>query len=196
MQLLCQRVAMRANREDDEHGRFFQDRYKATRLIDEASLLACAAYVDLNPIRAALCERLEKCDFTSVQRRIEAEQGRAQDESPAKSESQRTPAAKLRHRRDSFLSPVSIDELLDPTGPCASESEERCSEKCFLAMSLASYLELLDWTARQTASGKRGKTPASVPPILRVWAWIRRRGVNWSAILASCFVRLQEAQIV
>jgi len=42
MRLLCQRVAMRANREE-ENGRFFQDRYKATRLADEASLLACAA---------------------------------------------------------------------------------------------------------------------------------------------------------
>ncbi|TWT89225.1 hypothetical protein Pla100_56930 [Neorhodopirellula pilleata] len=31
MRLLCQRVAMPANREDEEHGRFFQDRYKATR---------------------------------------------------------------------------------------------------------------------------------------------------------------------
>ncbi|WP_231603159.1 hypothetical protein [Neorhodopirellula pilleata] len=30
MRLLCPRVAMRANREDEEHGRFFQDRYKAT----------------------------------------------------------------------------------------------------------------------------------------------------------------------
>ncbi len=125
MQLLCQRVAMRANREDDEHGRFFQDGYRATRLIDEASLLACAAYLDLNPIRAALCERLEESDFTSVQRRIEAEQERAQDGSPASGAAPPTPAAKLRHRRDSFLSPVSIDELIDPIGLCASESEER-----------------------------------------------------------------------
>ena len=72
MWLLCQRTAMRANREDEETGRFFQDRYKATRLVDEAGLLACAAYVDLNPIRAAMCETLEQSDHTSVQRRIEA----------------------------------------------------------------------------------------------------------------------------
>jgi len=43
MRLLCQRVAMRANRKGQESGRVFQDRYKATRLADEASLLACAA---------------------------------------------------------------------------------------------------------------------------------------------------------
>ena len=68
--MLCQRVAQRANQEDDESGRFFQDRYRATRLVDEASLLACAAYVDLNPIRAAMCQTLESSDHTSVQRRI------------------------------------------------------------------------------------------------------------------------------
>ena len=44
MRLLCQRVAQRANHEAEESGRFFQDRYRATRLVDEASLLACAAY--------------------------------------------------------------------------------------------------------------------------------------------------------
>ncbi|MBB3209201.1 hypothetical protein FHS27_005039 [Rhodopirellula rubra] len=43
MRLLCQRIAMRANREEQEVGRFWQDRYRATVLTDEASLLACAA---------------------------------------------------------------------------------------------------------------------------------------------------------
>lgn len=32
---------------------FFQDRYKGTKLTDEASVLACAAYVGQNPVRAA-----------------------------------------------------------------------------------------------------------------------------------------------
>ena len=72
MRLLCQRVAQRANNEEKERGKFFQDRYGATRLTDEASLLACAAYVDLNPIRAAMAMALESSDHTSVQTRIEA----------------------------------------------------------------------------------------------------------------------------
>ncbi len=33
-------------------------------------------------------------------------------------------------------------------------------------MSLADYLQLLDWTARQTVAGKRGSTPIAKPPIL------------------------------
>ncbi len=67
MRLLCQNIAMRANREDGETGKFFQSRYQAVRLLDDAAVLAvlaCAAYVDLNPIRAALAQTLEASDYT------------------------------------------------------------------------------------------------------------------------------------
>ena len=153
MRLLCQRIAMRANREEKETGRFWQDRYRATVLTDEASLLACAAYVDLNPIRAAMCEKLEESDHTSVQRRIKSQRGEAVKENTAAA--------------DSFLAPLSINEQSDAVGPCVSASRLRCSDKGFLAMSLDDYLLLLDWTARQSAKGKRGRTPSCVPPILQ-----------------------------
>jgi len=157
MRLLCQRIAMRANREEKEAGRFWQDRYHATVLTDEASLLACSAYVDLNPIRAAMCEKLEDSDHTSVQRRIEGKR----EESTREAE----PNAN-REALASFLAPLSINEESDAVGPCVSAGSSRCSDKGFLAMSLEDYLLLLDWTARQSVAGKRGKTPACVPPIL------------------------------
>ncbi len=69
MRLLSQNIAQRANREDCEVGKFFQARYRAVRLLDETAILACAAYVDLNPIRAALAETIEESDFTSAQKR-------------------------------------------------------------------------------------------------------------------------------
>ena len=72
MRLVCQQIAMKANREDREIGKFWQSRFKAVRLLDEQAILACAAYVDLNPIRAALAETLADSDFTSIQRRIQA----------------------------------------------------------------------------------------------------------------------------
>jgi hypothetical protein len=53
-------------------GKFFQSRYRAVRLPDEAALLACAASVDLNPIRASLAPTLEQSDFASVERRLES----------------------------------------------------------------------------------------------------------------------------
>lgn len=72
MRLLCQNIGTRANKEDREVGKFFQGRYRAVRILDEATLLACSAYVDLNPIRAAMAETIERSDFTSAQRRIES----------------------------------------------------------------------------------------------------------------------------
>jgi hypothetical protein len=68
MRILCQHIAMRANQEDGEVGRFFQSRFRAVRLLDEQAILACAANVDLNPIRAAMAESLEASKHTSVQR--------------------------------------------------------------------------------------------------------------------------------
>jgi hypothetical protein len=72
MRVLCQYIAVRANREDHELGKFWQSRFRAVRLLDEAALLACAAYVDLSPIRAAMAETLEQSDDTSVQRRLQS----------------------------------------------------------------------------------------------------------------------------
>ena len=69
MRLLSQNIAQRANKEDGELGKFWQARYRAVRLLDETAILACAAYVDLNPIRAAMAETIEDSDFTSAQKR-------------------------------------------------------------------------------------------------------------------------------
>jgi len=151
----CQNIAQRANREDGEVGKFFHARFRAVRILDDESLLACAAYVDLNPIRAALAETLEQSDFTSVQRRIQSLQQSSDGSLP------RIDAVS----RDCFLSPLTIDERQDPLGACSHSAGHRCSDKGFLAISLGDYLELLDWTARQTAPGKRGTTPAAAPPI-------------------------------
>jgi REP element-mobilizing transposase RayT len=71
MRFLSEKIAKDANKQDKCTGRFWEGRFKAQVLLDEAAILACMQYVDLNPIRAGLAKTLEGSDFTSVQDRIE-----------------------------------------------------------------------------------------------------------------------------
>ena len=64
------------------------------------------------------------------------------------------------------MSPIEIDEKHDPVGPCSDASGRRASAKGFLSVSMARYLELLDWTGRQMNAKKVGKIPDHLLPIL------------------------------
>ena len=70
MKLLNQDIAFKANAEDGCKGHFFESRFKSQALLDERALLTCMAYVDLNPIRAAMAYSAEDSDYTSIQERI------------------------------------------------------------------------------------------------------------------------------
>jgi len=170
MRLLSQKIGRRANKDDQEVGKFWQARYRAVRLLDETAILACAAYVDLNPIRAALAETIETSLFTSAQQRALDLRARATAAKVAASNSgQATPRAgdlspKLKPIAGS-LCPVGLAENGSGIGLCVHTGGQRASDKGFLPMTTAGYLELLDWTARQLRSDKRGVTPTGTGPL-------------------------------
>jgi REP element-mobilizing transposase RayT len=183
MRALSEPIARLANRQDECTGSFWEGRFKAQTITDEAGLLACSMYVDLNPIRAAMSESPEQALHTSAYDRIAALQGKTilsaaaelvamEPEEKGKiirtstQEVLRKRKAEMKKKRgssilrDAWLSPLTLDERGKP-GPQVSKSNVRASDKGFLSIKLEGYLQLLDWTGRQRSGGK-----ASVPPEL------------------------------
>ena len=182
MRCLAEPIARRANREDRCTGRFWEGRYKCQRLLDEAAVLACSVYVDLNPIRAGIAETPETSTFTSAYERIQtlaetattvtdgapvSQVGTVDDGGVHRQRVGRaTPseAGEVRTPRDGWLTPV---ELQGDGAAKSRPAERRASIKGFLPLKLEQYLELLDWTGRQTRPDKRGQIPAELLPILQ-----------------------------
>jgi len=67
---LNEQIARKANEEGQRTGQFWEGRFKSQAVLDESAVLACFAYVDLNPVLGAKAETPKDSDYTSIQRRI------------------------------------------------------------------------------------------------------------------------------
>jgi REP element-mobilizing transposase RayT len=185
MRALAEPIARLANRQDECTGRFWEGRFKAQRIVDEAGLLACAMYVDLNPVRAAIANSPDRSVHTSAYDRIESEKGaeiesaafdlvavdneeavKALRETPmsvrrSKKRITRQGAKPKRVKRDSWLAPLCLGRKL-ASDPEVSRSGLRASDKGFLNLAWREYLELLRWTSQQKSTGEVTEVPKHV----------------------------------
>ena len=81
MKCLKEPLARLANFQDKTRGFFFEGRFKSVAILDEESLLATCAYIDLNPVAAGIAEVPETSKHTSVKERVDhvKAQGRTED---------------------------------------------------------------------------------------------------------------------
>lgn len=166
MKLIKERIAKRANREDGCRGHFWEQRFHSTRLVDQAALLSCLVYVDLNPIRAGMADRPETSAYTSVRERIRTRQRHLRAVAAV--------AGLDDHTRSTELTPA-LRAVLDggpqqglwiaPMERCvAGDPDELHAPQ---PISLDDYLDLVDATGRIIRNDKRGHIPAHLLPILQ-----------------------------
>ncbi|MFT7288983.1 MAG: REP element-mobilizing transposase RayT [Halieaceae bacterium] len=150
MKCLNEPIARQANSEDQCKGHFWESRFKSQALHTRQALLACMAYVDLNPIRAGLAETPEASDYTSVQQRICSMLGPDNEVGVTRRTQNSDAAAKdpgekpLLHFDDDNGAP-------NTTG---------------IPFALHEYLALVDWTGRQVNPDKQGFIARNTPVIL------------------------------
>lgn len=151
MKCLKEYIARKANGEDKCTGRFWEARFKSTALLDDAAILACLVYIDLNPIRANVAETPETSKFTSAEERIRGYRARQAKNGAQKAEGR---AEAVRDAGD-----AGCDQWLCPL-------RNKPDRRGLLSIDLPCYLEILDWTGRQIVDEKPGVIPDHLPPIL------------------------------
>jgi hypothetical protein len=193
MKALNEHISRRANREDGCKGRFWESRFGCQRIDDEAALLACMCYVDLNPVRAQAAKSLEEYDFTSIHDRMMVEKAKKRLEL-LRNERMRLENNHEMHENsrndvgNGENGHKNRDKTQDEDKSGTKVEEERLLEEflairrvlnrgrflvrldgeggVFCRLSAREYYRLVDWTGRQLRKGKAGVIGEEVRPLL------------------------------
>src|SRR6056297_184806 len=153
MRCLNEPIARQANAEDNVTGRFWEGRFKSQALLDEASVIAAMAYVDLNPIRAGMAKTPEESDYTSIQQRV----------------LEQDPKIAARDKPSIQSLPEDLRSAIGRLMPFSDQATANKTAKHFerqISFEIQEYLELVDWSGRAIIEGKRGSISDGLPPIV------------------------------
>jgi hypothetical protein len=145
MKCLKEPLARLANLQDKTRGFFFEGRFKSVAILDDESLLAVCAYIDLNPVAAGIAQVPEASEHTSIKERVEhvKKQGRTEDLQAARNGSVAGSAASEGLEEGNWLCPIEDRRRLGSSRAGMLEG-----------FSLGNYLVLVDYTSRLFREGK------------------------------------------
>ena len=168
MRELNQYIAVRANREDQCKGSFLEARFKSQVLADDAAILTCMIYCDLNPIRARIADSIETSIHTSGYARYKAESAKNNLKN-AKEFITQAPQQKLNQKqKKEIINQWKIskkDIWLAPLEKLNLNLRDK-KRKPILKITTEQYLELLDFTGREYHKDKPGIISGNIAPIL------------------------------
>jgi REP element-mobilizing transposase RayT len=196
MRVLNESIARRANAEDKVRGRFWEGRFKSQALLDEQALLAAMSYVDLNPIRAGVCEGLEDSTYTAIGRRLSQpqEESMATQVGDAPPEREDAPPPLLhKANTNAPMNPAIISGIFN-SEVLREESVLRSLQpaplmpfdgtgrfEAGIPFSWPDYVELTQTLGRCVHPTKRGRIPEGTPKLLQ------RLGMGTETFIAHAF---------
>jgi len=161
MRCVNETIARMANNEENVKGRFWEGRFRSQALLDEAAVLSCMAYVDLNPIRAGMQQDLVDSDFTSIQQRLYD----SVKHKPVKAGAEKSLKDNINRQRK-IRSDLKLNTL-----PEASlmpfDGSSHTDVNIALPFTREDYFELVDTTGRIIREDKRGFIPGEVPTLIK-----------------------------
>jgi REP element-mobilizing transposase RayT len=145
MKCLKEPLSRLCNKVDHVRGAFFEGRFKSVAILDEESLLATCAYIDLNPVAAGIVKVPEASPHTSIKERVDhvTAQNRTRDLQAAERGSVAGSRRSAGLEESLWLCPIEDRRRLD-------SSREGMLE----GLSLGNYLLLVDYTGRLFREGK------------------------------------------
>jgi len=143
MKYLKEPISRLANRQDETRGAFFEGRFKSVAILDEESLLATCAYIDLSQVAAGIAEVPKASPNTSIKARV--------DHAKARRPTRNGKGAPGRPARSTWSGAVEESHWLCPIEDRRRQGSSR--EGMFEGISLGNYLVLVDYTDRLLREG-------------------------------------------
>jgi len=187
MRSLNEWVARKANKEDGCRGRFWEGRFVSQPLLDEAALLTCMAYVDLNPVRAGSAQTLEGASYTSIRARLEEAAAAldAQAQQGEESNAPRRRRATGQAARDASELGARVRKRMVPSGlaPFADQVPRSAAELGAIPMNFVDYVALLEATGRcARRDGSQGVLDSKATSLL---SRLQLDAEHWTRTMAS-----------